>query len=153
ACARGARAGPRRHRMAPPTPPRAGPHPTSTDSDRRPPRSAATTTASFARLTTTTAPEPTVSSSQMSDVQRSFDVVPHNKALGIDVVELARDHVIFRLPYADKLVGNPDTGVLHGGAITALLDACSGGSVFAALPALTPIATLDLRIDYLRPAE
>jgi uncharacterized protein (TIGR00369 family) len=89
----------------------------------------------------------------MSDVQRFFDVVPHNKALGIDVVELARDHVVFRLPYADKLVGNPDTGVLHGGAITALLDACSGGSVFAALPALTPIATLDLRIDYLRPAE
>ncbi|MBP6847442.1 MAG: PaaI family thioesterase, partial [Kofleriaceae bacterium] len=59
----------------------------------------------------------------------------------------------FRLPYAAKLIGNPETGVLHGGAITALLDACAGAAVFAALPQLQPIATLDLRIDYLRPAE
>ncbi|HEY6039916.1 MAG TPA: PaaI family thioesterase, partial [Kofleriaceae bacterium] len=42
---------------------------------------------------------------------------------------------------------------LHGGAITALLDACSGASVFAALTEWTPIATLDLRIDYLRAAD
>ena len=57
------------------------------------------------------------------------------------------------VPYSDKLVGNPDTGVLHGGAITALLDAASGAAVFASLTDWVPIATLDLRIDYLRPAE
>jgi uncharacterized protein (TIGR00369 family) len=43
--------------------------------------------------------------------------------------------------------------VLHGGAITALIDACSGASVFAALTEWKPIATLDLRIDYLRAGE
>ena len=79
--------------------------------------------------------------------------VPHNQALGIRVIDLARGQVVFELPYDARLVGNPDTGTLHGGAITALLDGCSGAAVFAALTELVPIATLDLRIDYLRPAE
>ena len=81
------------------------------------------------------------------------DAIPHNKALGIKVVTFQRAEAIFELPYDEKLVGNPDTGVLHGGAITALLDACSGASVFAALTEWQPIATLDLRIDYLRAGE
>lgn len=79
--------------------------------------------------------------------------VPHDRACGREVVEVTREAVVFRLPYDPKLVGNPDTGTLHGGAITALLDGASGASVFAALTELVPIATLDLRIDYLRPAE
>ncbi len=78
--------------------------------------------------------------------------VPHNRALGMKVVTVGKD-TIFELPYDEKLVGNPDTGTLHGGAITALLDGCSGAAVFAALTDLVPIATLDLRIDYLRPAD
>ena len=85
---------------------------------------------------------------------RAFtDAVPHNKALGIEAVEVARATALLKLPYDGKLVGNPDTGVLHGGAITALLDAASGVSVFAALTDWVPIATLDLRIDYLRAAD
>ena len=79
--------------------------------------------------------------------------IPHNKALGMEMLELDRGEAKFKLPYDAKLVGNPDTGVLHGGAITALLDACSGAAVFAALTEWVPIATLDLRIDYLRAAE
>jgi uncharacterized protein (TIGR00369 family) len=79
--------------------------------------------------------------------------IPHNRALGMQLLELDRGQAIFKLPYDAKLVGNPDTGVLHGGAITALLDAASGAAVFAALTEWVPIATLDLRIDYLRVAE
>lgn len=88
------------------------------------------------------------------NVSRNFiDAIPHNRALGMKVRELKRAEAVFELPYDTKLVGNPDTGVLHGGAITALLDACSGASVFAALKAWKPIATLDLRIDYMRPGD
>jgi uncharacterized protein (TIGR00369 family) len=79
--------------------------------------------------------------------------VPHNLALGIRVLGVSRTEASFELPYDAKLVGNPETGTLHGGAITALLDACSGAAVFASLASLVPIATLDLRIDYLKPAE
>jgi uncharacterized protein (TIGR00369 family) len=79
--------------------------------------------------------------------------VPHNQALGMKILELGDAEALFELPYDEKLVGNPDTGVLHGGVITALLDGASGAAVFAALTDFVPIATLDLRIDYLRPAE
>jgi uncharacterized protein (TIGR00369 family) len=85
---------------------------------------------------------------------RGFSInVPHNKALGMWIEDMQPKTSLFRLPYSEKLVGNPDTGVLHGGAITALLDGASGAAVFAALEEFVPIATLDLRIDYLRPAE
>ncbi|HEY0483790.1 MAG TPA: PaaI family thioesterase [Kofleriaceae bacterium] len=85
---------------------------------------------------------------------RAFSrAVPHNHALGIRVISVTATEAVFELPYDPKLVGNPDTGTLHGGAITALLDGCSGAAVFAALTELVPIATLDLRIDYLKPAE
>ncbi|MBA3462635.1 MAG: PaaI family thioesterase [Deltaproteobacteria bacterium] len=85
---------------------------------------------------------------------RAFSVnVPHNKALGMRIVDMKPKEALFELPYSEKLVGNPDTGVIHGGAITALLDGASGAAVFAALEDFVPIATLDLRIDYLRPAE
>ena len=101
------------------------------------------------------ADEPTpVQPSVIAAWSRSFaENVPHNHALGIVFVDLNPDGAHFRLPYAEHLVGNPETGVLHGGVITALLDACCGAAVFARLTKMQPIATLDLRIDYMRPAE
>lgn len=79
--------------------------------------------------------------------------VPHNQALGLRMVAVEVGEAVAELPYDVKLVGNPETGTLHGGVITALLDATSGAAVFSALTKVVPIATLDLRIDYLRPAE
>jgi uncharacterized protein (TIGR00369 family) len=79
-------------------------------------------------------------------------MVPHNDALGIEVVDFGEATATLRLPWAAHLVGNPLTEVLHGGVVTSLLDACSGAAVFMKLMKPTPIATLDLRIDYLRPA-
>jgi uncharacterized protein (TIGR00369 family) len=79
-------------------------------------------------------------------------MVPHNAALGLRVIDCEPGLVVLELPWREDLVGNPETGVLHGGAITTLLDAASGASVFLRLSSPLPIATLDLRIDYLRPA-
>lgn len=53
------------------------------------------------------------------------------------------------MPWSPQLVGNPETQVLHGGAITTLLDACCGASVFLKLKQPSAIATLDLRVDFL----
>ena len=79
--------------------------------------------------------------------------VPHNAALGIVLEDYEpTGQALIRLPYAPKLVGNPQTGVVHGGAITSLMDATCGAAVFLGMDPPRPIATLDLRIDYLKPA-
>ena len=89
----------------------------------------------------------------LAKINRQFQrVVPHNQALGLEMVALEDGAARMLLPYSLDLVGNPETGVLHGGPITTLMDACCGAAVFMKLASPVPIATLDLRIDYLRPA-
>jgi uncharacterized protein (TIGR00369 family) len=78
--------------------------------------------------------------------------VPHAGAIGLHVVEITDTHALTRLPYHPDLVGNPDTGVLHGGVITAMLDNTCGMAVAAKSGKMGQIATLDLRIDYMKPA-
>ena len=68
------------------------------------------------------------------------------------VIELRYGHGFMRVPYDEKLIGNPATGVVHGGVITAFLDTLCGLVVMASVSRGMAIATLDLRIDYLRPA-
>src|SRR5215471_13589239 len=56
------------------------------------------------------------------------------------------------LPYRPVFVGDSETGVLHGGVVTAMLDESCGMAVQLALDGTRAIATLDLRIDYQKPA-
>jgi uncharacterized protein (TIGR00369 family) len=56
------------------------------------------------------------------------------------------------LPYRPVFVGDTETGVLHGGVVTAMLDESCGMAVQLALDGSRAIATLDLRIDYQKPA-
>lgn len=84
--------------------------------------------------------------------QAMVAAVPLNAALGLKVVAFEPGIATTVLPWREDLVGNPETGVLHGGAITTQMDATCGLAVFLKLAEPTRIATLDLRIDYLRPA-
>ena len=86
--------------------------------------------------------------------QMFVDRVPQLKALNISFERLEEDgKATIKLPYDEKLVGFPETGVLAGGAIYTLMDSVAGIAVFAALGTYMPAATLDLRIDYLKPAK
>jgi uncharacterized protein (TIGR00369 family) len=85
--------------------------------------------------------------------QKFLDRIPHMKAIGLQMVDFAPGAVTVRLPYSAELVGNLDTGVLAGGAISAVLDNVCGSAVVAKVVKSDAFATLDLRIDYMRPAE
>jgi uncharacterized protein (TIGR00369 family) len=78
--------------------------------------------------------------------------IPHCRRLGMEVVQVGPREATVRLPYRAELVGDPVRGVVFGGVITTLLDHASGLAVSCSLQELTAIATLDLRIDYLRAA-
>jgi uncharacterized protein (TIGR00369 family) len=56
------------------------------------------------------------------------------------------------LPYRPVFVGDTQTGVIHGGVVTAMLDESCGMAVQLALDSDRLYATLDLRIDYQKPA-
>ena len=85
--------------------------------------------------------------------QRYFvESVPHSVALGLEFGASGVGWVRLELPWREDLVGDPETGVVHGGVITTLVDAGCGSAVLTCLEELQRIVTLDLRIDYLRPA-
>jgi uncharacterized protein (TIGR00369 family) len=78
--------------------------------------------------------------------------IPHAAALGLHIVSIESGKVTCRVPFADQLIGNPDTRVIHGGVITALLDNACGIAVGSRTMLRGQIATLDLRIDYMKSA-
>jgi uncharacterized protein (TIGR00369 family) len=77
---------------------------------------------------------------------------PHARYLGMMVVETGPGLAVVMLPYRPELIGDPVRKVVFGGAITTLLDQASGLAVACALDVLRAIATVDLRVDYLRAA-
>jgi len=83
---------------------------------------------------------------------------PFGQSLGFEFLEAKDGRLRMRAPYAEHLVGDPDTGVIHGGVITAMLDNACGRAVHmarldAGVDEDGSIATLDLRIDYMQSAE
>lgn len=78
--------------------------------------------------------------------------IPHQRAIGFDLVEMGEDFAVGRVPYRRSLVGNPASGVVHGGIVTTLLDTVGGMAALARQGEFLVMATLDLRIDYLRPS-
>ncbi len=84
--------------------------------------------------------------------------IPQGKALGIKFVSVDVGKATFALPYSTQIIGDPATRVIHGGAITTLLDQVSGLAATAAIVSeandinIANVATLDLSIDYMRPA-
>lgn len=94
--------------------------------------------------------------SQTADLKQlteMFDAIPHCNEMGMQITSLEHGKATMHLHYQDRLAGNPQTGVVHGGVISTLLDTACGLSAMSAVAASTPVATLDLRIDYLQPAR
>jgi len=79
-------------------------------------------------------------------------LAPHADALGLSLVSIEKGRGVMSAPWREELVGDPETGVIASGVVTALIDHTCGLAINSAMGQMAPIATLDLRIDYLRPA-
>lgn len=76
----------------------------------------------------------------------------HTNALGFKLESIDGDRIRLRAPYKPEFVGDPVSGVLSGGLVSTLLDHVGGMAVWLAMEHFQSIATLDMRVDYMRPA-
>lgn len=77
----------------------------------------------------------------------------HTGWLGLAYRDHGENWVELELPWREDLLGEPDRPVLASGPIVSLMDMASGMSIWQTTGTFTPIATLDLRVDYQRPAK
>ena len=77
----------------------------------------------------------------------------HNGWLGLAYRDHGEDWVELELPWRADLLGETDRPVLASGPIISLMDMASGMAIWTRMGEFRAIATLDLRVDYLRPAR
>ncbi len=89
----------------------------------------------------------------MERVRAMIRFTPQAEAIGLEVTRIEPARVWGRVPYRPELIGDPESGVIAGGVITTFLDTICGMAAVAAMESPTTVATIDLRIDYMRAAE
>ena len=83
-------------------------------------------------------------------IKKFMDAVPHLKLLGIGYHGHGADWAELEMPFGPQQVADPDYGIIASGAIFTLMDSAAGFAVQVARNELVPVATLDMRVDYLR---
>lgn len=84
--------------------------------------------------------------------QQFISILPHAHALGMELVAIGKGSADIAMDYDTRFIGDPETKVISGGAVSALMDTCCGAAVFMHPDAPSRTATIDLRIDYMRAA-
>lgn len=81
-----------------------------------------------------------------------IEALPYAKALSMELLSIGDGVAEISMPYDEALIGDPQSKVIHGGAVSALMDTAAGAAVMSMSSRPGSTATLDLRIDYMRPA-
>jgi uncharacterized protein (TIGR00369 family) len=79
--------------------------------------------------------------------------VPFNRLLGIRGESASHGRAVLVLPVRPEFIGDPRRPALHGGVLSSLIDTAGGVAAWSALHAGESVSTVDLRVDYLEPAN
>ncbi len=85
--------------------------------------------------------------------QRFAEFTPHVAECGMRITEMSMAGASVVLPYRDDWLGDTERGVIHTGIVSTLIDSACGAAVLGAIARIEAIATIDLRVDYLRAAR
>jgi len=77
---------------------------------------------------------------------------PHAKKLNLKLVSAGEQSITLTLPYSKEIVGDSINNYIHGGAVSTAIDTACGAAIFQLQNNLRALATLDLRVDHIRPA-
>lgn len=78
--------------------------------------------------------------------------IPFNRFVGVKVRSLEQGKCVLSIPYRPELLGDKRRRAIHGGVLSMLIDTCGGFAVWSLCNLDDRIATIDLRVDYLKPA-
>jgi uncharacterized protein (TIGR00369 family) len=82
------------------------------------------------------------------------ELIPFNRYLGVKLAEAREGYARLEVPFREELIGDPLRPALHGGVLSALADTAGGAAVWTGLADNDArVSTIDLRVDYLRPAR
>ena len=97
--------------------------------------------------------EDQISTETRDRIARQFiEAIPHARALGMSLDRLGSGDAEISMAWNADFVGDPRSGIIHGGVISALMDTCCGAAVLSHPTGPRSTATIDLRIDYMRAA-
>ena len=80
------------------------------------------------------------------------DQIPFNKFLGIKVRTLEKGISSLMVPFREELLGDKTRKTFHGGVISMLITTCGSLSVWSMCSINDKIVTIDMRVDYIKPA-
>ncbi len=84
---------------------------------------------------------------------KKINQTPHANKLNLQLVSVKDTSATLLLPFSEDIIGDPINRLVHSGAVTTLVDTACGVAIFQTQNNFRAMATLDLRIDHMRPAS
>lgn len=85
--------------------------------------------------------------------EKFLSILPHCAATKMQVECVKDNEVCIFLPAQAEIIGNKDENLVHGGAITMLIDTSCGAMAMFANDTPESCPTLDLRVDHFKAAS
>jgi uncharacterized protein (TIGR00369 family) len=92
----------------------------------------------------------TLTHAQLRRIQKALTTVPFARLIGIELEDIDSGTATLAVNVRKELMQNQ--GVVHGGAIAALIDTATAFAIISLLPPREKVTTVNLAISYLRPA-